>query len=146
MVVEDRPDPDPSRRTPVRGARRRDALHDLKAQGAITKRQFDATWRFIDDCSLASGGGLTANWLASPSGNGPRAGLPEAQVAAITRVREVFHLLGLNTGTVFLRVILDDWALSRCDAVDRVRNGTSARLLCEAMDALDDHYHRGARR
>lgn len=146
VMVEDRPDPDAARKTPVRGARRRDALRDLYNADTITKRHYDACMRFLDDCSLASGGGLVANWLASPSGNGPRAGLPETQVSAITRVREAFHILGLNNGVVFWRVVLDDWSLNQCDATDRVRKGTSIRLLREAMHALDEHYHRGARR
>lgn len=123
-----------------RGARRKNVLNDLLAHSVITKRQYDAADRFLGDCSLASGGGLVANVLAMPASPGPRSGLPEAQTAAITRVRQVFHLLGLNSGTVFWWVVFDDRRLGDYDAAHRQREGTASTMLKAALTALDEHY------
>lgn len=145
VVLEDRPDisatPDTRGNLPtVRGARRRTNLNDLISRGTITKRQHDAVIRFLDDCSLASGGGLVANMLGVPSSPSPRAGLPEAQVSAIVRVRQVFHLLGLNSGTVFWCVVFEDWTLTAYDQRFRHRKGTGAEWFRAACTALDEHY------
>jgi hypothetical protein len=124
-----------------RGARRRNVLTDLFAHGVISKRQHDAANRFLDDCSLASGGGLVANFLAMPTSPGPRSGLPETQTMAITRVRQVFHLLGLNSGTVFWWVIFGDRRLGDYDAAHKVQNGTASRMFKDALTALDENYN-----
>lgn len=124
-----------------RGARRRNVLNDLRAHGVITKRQHDAAVRFLDDCSLASGGGLVANVLAMPSSPGPRSGLPEVQTAAITRVRQVFHLLGLNSGTVFWWVVFDDRRLTEYDEAHKIREGTAGVLFKAALTGLDELYN-----
>jgi hypothetical protein len=124
-----------------RGARRRNVLNDLLARGVIAKRQHDAATRFLDDCSLASGGGLVANFLAMPSASGPRSGLAEVQTAAITRVRQIFHLLGLNNGTVFWWVVFDDKRLDDYDALHKIRKGTASTMFKLALTALDEHYH-----
>lgn len=145
VILEDRADQDREpdahgRRPVVRGARRRTALLDLYARGVISKRMHDAALRFLDDCSMASGGGLVAN-LMGVAGGGRRDSLAPAQVDAIGRVRVVSHLLGLNTGTVFWRVVFEDRSLASCDAADHVREGMSCALLKEALWALYEHYN-----
>ena len=124
-----------------RGARRRNVLDDLLAHSAINKRQHDAANRFLDDCSMANGGGMVANLMATPSGSGPRSGLPESQTAAIARVRQVVNLLGLNTGTVFYWVVFEDRRLCDYDQAHRIRQGTASKMFKAALDGLDEHYH-----
>lgn len=151
VILEDRPDisatPDTKGNLPtVRGARRRTSLNDLVSRGTITKRQHDAAIRFLDDCSMASGGGLVANWLNIPTSPSPRAGLPERQTDAIGRVRRVFHLLGLNSGTVFWCVVFDDWTLAAYDQRFRHRKGTAAEWFRGACTVLDEHYEGAPRK
>jgi hypothetical protein len=146
VELEYRPDidraPDSKANRPVvRGARRRNVLTDLFAHGVISKCQHDAANRFLDDCSLASGGGLVANFLAMPTSPGPRSGLPETQTTAITRVRQAFHLLGLNSGTVFWWVVFNDRRLGEYDTAHKQREGTAARMFKDALTALDEHFN-----
>lgn len=140
VVLEDRTEP--GKDTRIRAARRANVLDDLHARSIITRRQYNAAIRFLDDCSLASGGGMVANLLAVRSPPGPRAGLPETQTDAITRVNQVIHLLGLNAGTVFCWVIFDDRRLGEYDAEKTQREGTAARMFRDALTALDEHYER----
>lgn len=140
VVVEDRPDPlITDRHQTVSGARRRSAIRDLWRRDVIVNRQHHAAMRFLDDCSRASGGGLVANLFAARGGQ-PRSALPHSQMVAIGNVRRIFHLLGLNDGTVLWRVLFQDWSLDRFDEANKVRHGTGARLLKAALTALADHY------
>jgi len=125
-----------------RGARRRDVLRSLHTGGTINKRMFDAAQQFIDDCSVASGGGLVANLLAIPMSSGPRSGWPDAQVDALTRVHKIRNHLGFNDGTVFWRVLFVNKSLADCDAEDKFEHGSSARSLKVALTALDIWYER----
>lgn len=146
VVLETREDPSkPEQRQVVRGTRRRDALFDLEARRVITKRMFDAGEQFLEDCSIASGGSA-GDAIGMPSVTGPRTGLPERQVNAITRINEVRHLLGLNEGTVFWWVLFSNGALNDYEKRHHLRNGTASGMLCNALDALDDHYNGSRRR
>lgn len=139
--LEFRADPDTPKGALVRGARRRNVVGTLYARGSITKRHHDAVERFLDDCSLASGGGLVANLMnAGRSSPLPRAGLPEVQVAAAGRVREVVALLGLLRGSVMWWVVFECRGPGERDAQLRVREGTSSGLFREACEMLDSHY------
>ena len=126
-----------------RGARRRDVLRSLYSGGTLSKRMYDAAQAFIDDCSVASGGGLVANFLAiSASASGPRSGLPDAQIDALTRVNRIRNHLGFNDGTVFWRVLFQNRSLADCDAEDRFEHGSAARSLKVTLAALDIWYER----
>ena len=83
VLVEDRPDPSITDRTQlVRGARRRNVLDDLHSRGTISKRQYVAATRLLDDCSRASGGGLVANLFGARS-DGAAGGAGLKQTPAI---------------------------------------------------------------
>jgi hypothetical protein len=138
VELEDRSEP--GRDTRIRGAHRANVLDDLHARHVITKRQHDAAVRFLDDCSLASGGGMVADFMAVRSPPGPRSGLPEVQTDAIGRVNQVIRLLGLNDGTVFWWVVFKDRRLGEYDAKETQREGTAARMFRDALTALDEHY------
>jgi hypothetical protein len=141
VEVENRDDPDiSSRRRIVRGARRSDTLAQLEQRKVITKRMRDAAERFLDDCSIASGG-TASDTVGMPSGPATRAGLPERQVNAITRINRVRRLLGLNTGTVFWAIVFENICLRDFEVKHRMRNGTAQEMLQQALTALDDHYH-----
>jgi hypothetical protein len=141
VEVENRDDPDiSSRRRIVRGARRSDTLAQLEQRKVITKRMRDAAERFLDDCSIASGGAASYS-VGMPRGSGVRAGLPERQVKAITRINQVRHLLGLNSRTVFWAVVFENVSLRDFEVSQRIRNGTAQEMLRAAMTALDNHYH-----
>ena len=141
IELETRDDPSiVDRRRPVRGARRRDVLCDLQARRVITKRMRDAAEQFLDDCSIASGGSA-GDEIGMPGVQGPRVGLPERQVRAITRINAVRLALGLNNGTVFWWVIFDNRSLGDYETSYRLRTGTASELLRAALTALDQHYH-----
>jgi hypothetical protein len=143
VEVEYRDDPSVTdHRRPVRGSRRRHALFELLQHRVISKTMFDAAQQFLDDCSIASGGS-SADIGGMPYVSGPRTGLPERQVNAITRINEVRHLLGLNDGTIFWWVVFNNGALDAYEARHRLRKGTAADLLRKGLDALEQHYRRG---
>jgi len=147
VMVEIRSDPTIiDRPRPVRGARRRNAIFDLYARGVLTKRQYNAAEQFLDDCSIASGGTAPENAFSASALSGPRSGLPERQVLALTRVQQVRHLLGLNPGTVFWWVVFDNGALAEYERRNRMRTNSATDLLRQALDALDAHFYRNARR
>lgn len=141
VELESRDDPEVvDHRRVVRGARRRDVLADLEARSVITKRHVDAAAQFLDDCSIASGAsacGITG----MPAVHGMRAGLPERQVEAITRINRVRLLLGLNAGTVFWWVIFQGGGVREWELQHRVQTGQGSAMLRTALDALDNHYH-----
>jgi hypothetical protein len=146
LDIESRDDPD-NLHAIVRGARRRDGLAELCTRRVITKRHVDAAEQFLDDCSLATGAsacGITG----MPSVHGARAGLPERQVAAITRINAVRLLLGLHSGTVFWWVVFGNGTVRDWEAAHKMRQGgAGTEMLRAALDALDAHYHgRSARR
>ena len=142
IVLETRPDPTRTDRIHlVRGARRRTAIGDLYSRGSITKSMHDAVDRFLDDCSVASGGVGGSDYTGMPSAPSSRVGLPERQVRAIGAVRRVFHLLGLHSCCVFWAVVFDNSTLREWEARSRVRNGSGVPLLRAALTALDDHYN-----
>lgn len=140
VEIESRDDPDlTDRRRIVRGARRRDALSDLEARKVISKRMRDAAEQFLEDCSIASGAS-GGDFPGMPSVPGPRSGLPERQVGAITRVNHVRHLLGMNSGTVFWWVVFQNGSLRAYEDAHHMRNGAATKMLKAALDALDAHY------
>jgi hypothetical protein len=124
----------------VRGARRRDVLNDLEARHVITKRMRDAAERFLEDCSIACGSS-GFDELGMPSVSGPRSGLPERQVKAITRINVVRHLLGLNSGNVLWWVVFENNSVDAWEKRFRQRHGTGSDLLRRGLDALDEHYN-----
>ncbi len=140
VEVEDRDDPDfTERKRLVRGARRRDALLDLQARRIISKRMRDAAEQFLDDCSVASGSSagddLGLRGLLSCRG------LPERQVAAITRVRLVRQLLSGHSGGVFWWVIFENGSLTAYESAHKMRSGSATTMLKCALQTLDEHYH-----
>jgi hypothetical protein len=147
VVLEDREDidgtPDHRGNLPViRGARRCNVLNDLASRGVINKRQHNAANRFLDDCSLASGGGLVADLFAIRGGssNSFHEALVD-QVDAIGRVRRMFRLLDLDGGSVIWWVVFDDQRLGDYDTLHRMREGTASGLFRAALTALDDYYN-----
>jgi hypothetical protein len=105
----------------------------------------DAAEQFLDDCSIAAGS-TAGDEVGMPCILGARSGLPERQVAAITRVNRVRHLLGFNNGTVFWWVVFENRSLNEYENVHRLRSGNATELLRQALDALDNHYHRTTER
>lgn len=141
VEIEIRDDPAVvDRKRPVRGARRRDVLADLCARRLISKRHVDAAERFLEDCSIACGS-IVAELSGLPGISGPRACLPERQVAAVTRINRVRLLLGLNAGTVFWWVVFGNGSVREWETVSSMRNGAGIGLLQSALTALDEHYH-----
>lgn len=124
----------------VRGARRRMALRNLWLDDAITKPMFDAANRFLDDCSLASGGS-SASFLSMAMHGGTRDGMPEAQARAIRRVTVVRLMLGLNRDTVFWWVVIDNRTPKEFAETHRLRHATAYGWLRAALTALDEHYN-----
>lgn len=146
IEVVNRDDPSVTdRRHIVRGARRRDVLVDLEARRVITKRMLHAAEQYLDDCSIASGS-TASDEVGMPSVLGPRTGLPERQVKAITRINEVRHLLGLNSGTVFWWVVFNNGSLAAYETAHKLRSGSSTDMLRGGLDALDRYYNHGTAR
>lgn len=143
IEIESRDDPSVTdHRQIVRGSRRRNTLAHLLALKIITKRHMDAAEQFLDDCSIASGASGCGNLTGMPSLSGPRAGLPERQVEAITRINAVRLLLGLNSGTVFWWVVFNQGGVQDWEIANKMRKGgVGTDLLRTALDALDEHYH-----
>jgi hypothetical protein len=149
--IETRDDPAiTDRRSTIQGARRRHILHELKARAVIDKRMFDAAQAFLDDCSLAVGsspcGDLGMTIRKSP---GPSAGLPERQLCALNRVRDIIVLLDLHTGTVFWWVVFDNGSLADYEQAHKgmpCGKGAAGEALRASLAALDAHYHRGMSR
>jgi hypothetical protein len=67
--------------------------------------------------------------------------MPERQLKAISAVRRVRNLLGLNTDTVLWWVLIGNKAPSQFDERFQLRNGTGAEWLRRSLQALDNHYH-----
>ena len=142
IEVESRLDPGITDRARlIRGARRRDVLLDLEARRLISKRMRDAAEQFLEDCSIAAGASA-GDVVGLPAVTGPRSGLPERQVAAIGRITQVRVLLGLNNGTVFWWVVFFNRSIHDYEREHKLRNGTGAALFRDALQALDEHYHR----
>lgn len=148
VVLEDRVDeagnPDGRGNRPVvRGARRVfNTLPDLQERGTITKRMHDAAVRFMDDCSMASGGGLVANALAVRSGAGPSPGLPMGQIEAIGRVRDTWRVVGTDAYAVVWWAVFDGRTLAAFDGAVKKRKGTGAELLRGSLERLCDLHDR----
>ena len=144
VVIEFRPDVDGNRL--VRGARRRLVLRDMLRDGVVTKRQHDAAERFLDDLSVACGGGGTGNLGGVRATPGSREAVTPAQSAALRQVYRVVHLLGLNSATVFWWVVLSNGSLRGYEDRHQVRHGRAKVMLVAALDALDSHYYAGSGR
>lgn len=112
----------------------------LLSREAITKRQFDAAERFLDDMSRAAGGSPASFLSAGGGGYGSREGVTDVQSRAIRAVNRVRLMLGLSPETVTWWVVLDNKAPSEFDRAHRLRNGTGVVWLRSALDALDGHY------
>jgi hypothetical protein len=129
----------------VRGARRRDVLADLLARHVITKPMRDAAEQFLSDCSIAAGGS-SGDLTGMPSHATPRAGLPERQLNAISRINRVRALLGLHDRTVFWHVVFHNLSLNDFENRNHLRSGAATTLLIAALNALDAHYSPPTRR
>jgi hypothetical protein len=140
--IETRDDPTVAdHRRLVRGARRRDVLIDLQSRRVISKRHVDAAEQFLEDCSIASGS-TGGDWSGGGgSVAGPRAGLPERQVSAITRINHAALVLGLHDGTVFWWVVFQNGSIAAYEVANRLRSGSATDRLRRALTALDEHYH-----
>jgi hypothetical protein len=143
VVVETRDDPAiTTRRTFVRGTRRRNGLAELVSRKTITKRMQDVAEQFLDDCSIAIGAsacGITG----LPAVHGSYSGFPERQLNAITRVNRIRHLLGLNNGTIFWWVVFDNRGIRDWETLHKAQPGTGSVMLRDALNALDAHYQTG---
>ncbi len=145
VALADVPDIDRTdKRATVRVARTWSVLDDLHANGDLTKRQFDAANRFLDDLSRATGG-TSCSWALMLAGRGNYEGLSEMQRRAIRAVQRVRLMLGLNRDTVFWWVVLDNRTPSDFENEYRLgHHGIGLQWLRLALDAVDEHYN-GAR-
>lgn len=125
----------------IRRARRRNVMFDLMQRGIIERRHYAASEQFLDDCSIASGGSAGDSIAGMPVASGPRQGLPERQIMAVTRVNVVRHLLGLNDGVVFWWIVFSNGGLGDYEIRYRLPRGQAKGMLVNALDALDAHYH-----
>lgn len=143
VVLEDRPDPDHTGRTRlVRGARRDATIDRLYRTGSLTKPLYDAAQRLLDDCSLASGTRTTTDLLSAGGGGAP-GGPTEAQVRALTRVRDVFEAIPINRDSALWWCLF--WqpiaSMAAYDAHHRVRSGTGSKRLKDDLGKLDTWYN-----
>lgn len=141
VIIENRPDPDPERKHLVRGARRSITIDELFDRKVINKAMRDAANRFLDDLSMATSGGGAGIGDGIRVAPGSRDGMSERQLLAITRVRRVMNLLGINSDCVFWWVIVGNKAPRQFDERFKLRNGTGADWLRQSLQALDNHYH-----
>jgi hypothetical protein len=148
VVIEDRDisgaSLNPARRNAaqvVRGARRRDALAELKSRGTITKAQHDAGIQFLDDCSLALGPSAVSNMSGIVVQGSSREDLPERQRKAIGRVRRTIAELGLNTDTVLWWVLFRSASLAEYETAYGLKHGTASTWIKAALTALAEHYN-----
>lgn len=139
VEVVDRIDPDHPQRASVKGARRRNAVAALLAAGSITKAHADAADRFLDDLSVATGSSY-AGFVGMPGSGVRRDTMPDRQLRAIRRVYAIRHDLGLNDGTVFWWVVLDNGGIRAWEDRFRERHGDGLVMLKAALTALADWY------
>lgn len=149
VVMEDREDiafdlNKEGRRPVVRGARRSDALFNLLKDDAITKHQYEAGNRFLDDLSRAQGS-TSASFTNVVVSGGTSDGLTESQRQAIRAIERIKLMLGLNRSGVFWWVILDNRTPASYDTEHRMRHGTGVKWLKDDLDRLDEYYNPAGR-
>jgi hypothetical protein len=141
-VLEDRADPDPAIKALVRGARRWSVLDDLYRSDLVSKRQFDAANRFLDDLSRASAGTACSWALLLTARGGGYQGATESQRRAIRAVQRVRLMLGISRDTVLWWVLLDNRPPREFeDAHGLGHIGLALLWLRHALDGLDEYYH-----
>ena len=140
IEIVDRPDPDAPQRT-VRGARRYDALDDMRRRGSISESELVAAERFRTDCAQAAGarggfdgaGGRTG---FNPSSYGPS----DAQIDAQTRARKAWQAIGMTASGVMAWVLLGNASLRSYVAGNNVSKGAASKSLRDGLARLADHY------
>ena len=140
LVLEHRPDPGITDHVRlVTGLRRRDVLLDLRGQGAITARHYNAAASFLDLCSVADG--MSSRTAGEPGGGRSMDGFPAVRLAAVTRLREAMSTAALYRGTAAWMVVFDNRTLGQVDRELRLRHGTAGDLLRKSLNALDEFFH-----
>lgn len=139
VEVVERVDPDHPNRAAVKGAQRRDILATMVRGGSIAKPLGDAAARFLDDLSIATGSSY-AGFVGMPGSGVKRDTLPDRQLRAIRRVYAIRNDLGLNDGTVFWWVVLDNQTVRAWEDRFRTRHGDGMTLLRAALEGLADWY------
>lgn len=139
VELVERVDPDHPQRAPVKAAQRRDVLAAMVRGGSIAKALGDAASRFLDDLSLATGSSH-AGFAGMPGSGVRRDTMPDRQLRAIRRVYSIRSDLGLNDGTVFWWVVLDNQTVRAWEDRFRTRHGDGMRLLRAALEGLADWY------
>ncbi len=143
VEIEDRiyHDPETGREISVRGARRRDTLRELYNAGRVPKYLYDACERFLEDCSIASGGSGPCMEFGVRVPAGPRSTFPERQVLAISRVSTVCNRLGINSGTITWWVVFGNGGVREYEDRWRMRHGTGMPLLLGGLEVIDGFYN-----
>lgn len=109
--------------------------------GSITVRQYDAANRFLGDCSRAQGGSQASFLNLVVSGSAGRDAFTEDQRIAMRKVMEVRHLLGLNSGTIFWWVVLENKSPREYAAWKKIRWSTAYTMLKDSLSAVDAYYY-----
>jgi hypothetical protein len=107
----------------------------------ITKPMHGAATRVLDDCSLASGGGLVAGaTLGISTSRGPSMGLPERQVDAITRLRAAWAIIEGADREVFFWIVFQDGSPREYERLCKMRHGSAVDAFKATLSDLEAHY------
>jgi hypothetical protein len=111
-------------------------------RGAITKRMYDASIRFLDDLSFATGGsGASFGGISIQVSPVSRIFLADAQIDAMERVRWISDRMRMHDNAVFWWVVIKNRSTAEFDRIFRKREGTGAEWLRESLTLLDDLYN-----